>query len=191
MNAHTVNAHDEVNLWHALYRLEARYWHEVDGNGGRNAHEFYLPDGVMVVGHNRFEGREKIREFYAWRERHAATAISSIKTTRHLINNLFVESSDGRSAKVVGIVSFYGAAVRPPAPQSKPPMLVADLISECTLIDDCRWQFKSHTLQPIFMESRSAALDRGRHPAVTQLEATPNRGRELPALTGCRDRTPA
>src|SRR5262249_44528332 len=83
----------------------------VDCNGGRHAHEFYAPDGVMSVGHNRFEGRDRIREFYAWRERQALTAISSVKTTRHLINNLFVESSDGTRAKVFGIVSFYGAAV--------------------------------------------------------------------------------
>jgi hypothetical protein len=157
-----MNAHDEVQLWHALYRLEARYWHQVDCNGGRSAHEFYLPDGVMVVGHNRFEGREKIREFYAWRERHAATMISSVKTTRHLISNLFIESCNGRCAKVVGIVSFYGASVRPPAPQSKPPMLMADLMNECVLDDDGGWQFRSHTLQPVFMSHEappSIAID--------------------------------
>ena len=88
-----MNTHDEVMLWHALYQLETKYWHEVDANGGRNAHQFYLPDGLMVVGHNRFQGHEKIKEFYAWRERQAVTAISSVKTTRHLVNNLFVESS--------------------------------------------------------------------------------------------------
>ena len=108
-----MNSSREFLLWHAIYDLEARYWHDVDFNGGRKAHEFFLPDGVMVVGHNRFQGREKIREFYAWRERQAATAISSVKTTRHLINNLFVESSDEPRAKVLGIVSFYGAVGAP------------------------------------------------------------------------------
>jgi hypothetical protein len=157
-----MNTRDEVDLWHALYRLEARYWHEVDCNGGSNAHEFYLPDGLMVVGHNRFEGRDKIREFYAWRQRQATTAISSVKTTRHLINNLFVESSDEGQAKVLGIVSFYGAAVRAPAPQCKPPMLVADLLNECVLDGNIGWQFKSHTLQPVFMSHEappSIAID--------------------------------
>ncbi len=161
-NAQAMNAHDEVDLWHALHRLEARYWHEVDCNEGRNAHKFYLPDGVMVVGHNRFEGRDKIRQFYAWRERQAATAISSVKTTRHLVSNLFVASSDGRRAKVMGIVSFYGASVRPPAAQCKPPMLVADLINECVLDDDGGWQFKSHMLHPVFMSHEappSIAID--------------------------------
>ena len=146
-----MNSPDQLRLWHALYELEARYWHDVDFNGGSKAHEFFLPDGVMVVGHNRFQGRDKIREFYAWRERQAATAISSVKTTRHLINNLFVESSEQGRAKVLGIVSFYGASVRAPAPQSKPPMLVADLINECVLDADNGWLFKSHTLQPVFM----------------------------------------
>jgi SnoaL-like domain len=142
---------DELALWHALYRLEARYWHDVDCNGGRNAHEFYRPDGVLVVGHNRFAGRAKIREFYDWRQRQAATAISSVKTTRHLINNLIVEARDARRARVLGIVSFYGAVLRAPAIQSKPPMLIADLVNECVLDDDQGWLFESHTLAPVFM----------------------------------------
>ena len=58
-----MNTHDEVSLWHALYCLETKYWHEVDCNGGRNAHEFYLPDGLMVVGHNRSRGTTKSRNF--------------------------------------------------------------------------------------------------------------------------------
>lgn len=146
-----MDTHDDVDLWHALYRLEARYWHEVDCNGGHRAHEYYLPDGVMVVGHNRFQGRDKIREFYAWRERQATTAISSVKTTRHLINNLIVDATTEGRARVLGVVSFYGSAARPPAQQSKPPMLIADLINECVLDPDHGWQFKSHLLQPVFM----------------------------------------
>ena len=110
-----MTTHDQLLLWHALYELEARYWHEVDFNGGRNAHEFFTPDGLMVVGDNRFEGREKILQYYQWRERQAANAVSSVKTTRHLINNLYLESSGERCARALGIISFYGAAVLPPA----------------------------------------------------------------------------
>src|SRR5262249_59385683 len=120
-----MSAHDELLLWHALSSLEARYWHDVDFNCGRNAHEFYRPDGVMVVGHNRFEGRDKIREFYQWRERQTVHAVSSIKTMRHLIGNLRVEAADERRATVLGVISFYGAAARPPVAPSPPPMLIA------------------------------------------------------------------
>jgi hypothetical protein len=64
-------AHDLV-LWHALYDLEVRYWHEVDSNGGASAHGFYTPDGILAVGDNEFRGNERIREFYAWRGRGGA-----------------------------------------------------------------------------------------------------------------------
>jgi hypothetical protein len=148
-----MNGHDRLLLWQALNDLEARYWHDVDFNSGRNAHEFYRADGVMVVGHNRFEGREKIREFYQWRERQTVHAVSSIKTMRHLISNLRVEASDQRRATVFGVVSFYGAAARPPVAQSRPPMLIADLVNECVAEDDGRWLYQSRTLQPIFMSN--------------------------------------
>src|SRR5262249_60033202 len=87
-----MDTHDDVDLWHALYRLEARYWHEVDCNGGRRAHEFYLPEGVMVVGHNRVQGRDKIPAVFAWRGRPGTTATSNVETTRHPNHNLPAQS---------------------------------------------------------------------------------------------------
>jgi hypothetical protein len=146
-----MSTHERLLLWHALYDLEVRYWHDVDFNSGRNAHEFYRPDGVMVVGHNRFVGRDKIREFYQWRERQTVHAVSSIKTMRHLISNLRVEAGDQHRATVLGVISFYGAAARPPVAQSRPPMLIADLINECVADEDGRWLYQSHTLRPVFM----------------------------------------
>jgi hypothetical protein len=146
-----MTTHDQVLLRHALFELEARYWHEVDCNAGRKAHEFYVPDGLMVVGHNEFRGRQKIREFYEWRERQTVNAVSSVKTIRHLINNLYVESNTPDCATVLGIVSFYGSVQPAPARQSKPPVLIADLINECVLDGDQSWRFRSHTLRPVFM----------------------------------------
>src|SRR5215471_12332056 len=75
---------DDVALWYALYRLMTNYWFEVDFNGGDNAHEYYLPDGVFAVGDNRFEGHREIRAYYAWRQRRGHT------TSRHLLNNIQV-----------------------------------------------------------------------------------------------------
>src|SRR5262249_57453877 len=124
-----MSAHDELLLWHALSSLEARYWHDVDFNCGRNAHEFYRPDGVMVVGHNRFEGRDKIREFYQWRERQTVTAVSSVKTMRHLLSNLVVDPSGEGRATLLGVVSFYGPAANPPVSHPKPPLLIPALLT--------------------------------------------------------------
>src|SRR5258708_3014788 len=154
-----MNTHDELLLWHALHRLEVAYWYDVDFNEGRTAHEFFTPDGVKMVGHNRFEGREEIREFYAWRARQGGgtavrhLGISGKKAVRHLITNLYVASSSERCATVLGIVSFYGGVTYPSKRQSNPPMLVADLINECVLSKDNAWRFKSHTLRPAFMSN--------------------------------------
>ena len=147
------NTHDELLLWHALHRLEVTYWYDVDVNDGRSAHELFTPDGVKTVGHNRFEGREKIRAFYEWRARQSPTeavrrlGISGLRAVRHLVTNLYVASSSERSATVLGIITFYGGQSKY---QSTPPM-VADLINECVLDEDNVWRFKSHTLRPVFM----------------------------------------
>ena len=151
--------HDDLLLCHALHRLEVTYWHDVDFNDGRTAHDFFTPDGVKIVGHNRFEGREAIRAFYEWRARQIGEnaadrlAISGVKAVRHLITNLHVTSSSERSATVVGIIVFYGGLTYPSTRQSNPPMMVADLINECVLNDSNSWQFKSHTIQPVFMSA--------------------------------------
>jgi len=148
-----MNTHDELLLWHALHRLEVTYWYDVDVNEGRTAHEFFTPDGVKMVGHNRIEGREQIRAFYEWRARQSPSeavrklGISGLRAVRHLITNLYVASSSERCATVRGIVIFYGG---PSKYQSNPPM-VADLITECVLDKDNVWRFKSHTLRPVFM----------------------------------------
>jgi hypothetical protein len=152
-----MNTHDELLLWHALHRLEVTYWYDVDFNEGHTAHEFFTPDGVKTVGHNRFVGREEIRAFYEWRARQTRAkavrqlGISGVKAVRHLITNLYVASSSERRATVQGIVIFHGGLTYPSKRQSSPPMMVADLINECLLDKDDVWRFKSHTLRPVFM----------------------------------------
>jgi SnoaL-like domain len=152
-----VNIHDEQLLWHALHRLEVTYWYDVDFNEGRNAHEFFTPDGVKMVGHNRFEGREEIRAFYEWRARQNGAkaahqlGISGVRAVRHLITNLIVASSSDRRATVLGIVTFYGGKSR----RQSNPIMVADLINECELNKDNVWRFKSHTLRPVFISNET------------------------------------
>jgi hypothetical protein len=152
-----MNTHDGLLLWHALHRLEVTYWYDVDFNNGRTAHEFFTPDVVKIVGHNRFEGREEIRAFYEWRARQiGGTALgnlwtSGVKAVRHLITNLYVASSSERCATVLGMVFFYGGLTYPSRRQSNPPAMVADLINECVLNKDNVWLFQSHTLRPVFM----------------------------------------
>jgi hypothetical protein len=152
-----MNTHDKLLLWHALHHLQVTYWYDVDFNAGRTAHEFFISDGVKIVGRNRFEGHEEIRAFYVWRARQiGAKALGNlwtngVKAVRHLITNLYVASSSERCATVLGTVIFYGGVTYPSRRQSNPPMMVADLINECVLNKDNVWLFKSHTLRPVFV----------------------------------------
>jgi len=138
---------DDLALWYALSRLMTNYWAEVDGNGGVQAHEFYLPDALYAVGINRFEGEEKIHAFYTRRRQRGRT------TTRHLVQNLQVFRDDARHARAVGVMSLYRADGRPPFQGAKPPAMIADFEAQCVLADDRMWRFRSHALQPIFVGS--------------------------------------
>jgi hypothetical protein len=59
---------------------------------------------------------------------------------------------------VLGIVSFYGGVTYPTKRQSPPPIMVADLITECVLSKDNAWRFKSHTLRPVFMSNAPPSM---------------------------------
>jgi hypothetical protein len=142
---------DDLVLCHALYGLEVRYWHEVDSNQGTNAHAFYSADGVFAVGENEFRGSERIREFYAWRGRRGMETVRSLRTTRHLISNFWVEAAGDREAKAFGVISFHDGPGRAPVRETNPPILIADLFNICLRDEDGAWRFKSHRLRPVFM----------------------------------------
>lgn len=135
---------DRAALWHALYDLEVRHWHDVNLNQGSTTHELYTEDGLFCVGENRREGREAIREFYAWRRSRGA------RVARHIVNNLsFTLEPSGRTAWVTGVITLF-AADGVPILEAKPPTMIADLKSECVLGDDSQWRYKSHVLVPLF-----------------------------------------
>jgi hypothetical protein len=137
---------DDLALWCALNRLVADYWADVDENGGKQAHEFYLPDGLYEIGNNRFEGEQKIVAFYA--RRRFGTVL-----TRHFISNLRVSSEDARHARVVGLMSLYRADGQSPFQGARPPAMIADFEARCVRGDDGRWRFQSHVLRPFIVGS--------------------------------------
>lgn len=136
-------ASHDLALWCALNHLMASYWAEVDENGGRGAHEFYVPDGVYAIGNSRFEGREKIEAFYARRAHGTAM-------TRHLLGNLRA-FDDPAQPRMLGTMSLYRADGRSPFQGARPPAMIADFEARCVLGDDRRWRFQSHVLQPFIV----------------------------------------
>ena len=136
----------DLALWCALNELLADYWADVDQNEGRQAHEFYLPDGLYAIGNNRFEGKEKIEAFYTRRR-------SGTIMTRHLISNLRVWGDDGPRARMVGIMILYRAEGRSAFQGARPPSMIADFEAQCVRIDGGLWRFQSHILRPFIVGS--------------------------------------
>lgn len=133
-------------LWCTLNRLMAAYWADVDENSGLQAHEFYLPQGLFVVGNNRFEGKEKIAAFYT-RRRNGKVA------TRHLVSNLRTFGDAKSEARMVGVMSLYRADGATPFQGARPPAMIADFEVCCVLGDDRRWRFQSHLLRPFIISN--------------------------------------
>ena len=116
------------------------------------AHAFYVPDALYAVGHNRFEGEEKIRAFYARRRQRGNS------NTRHLLSNLRVFRDDARHARAVGVMSRYAPTVARRF-RVRPPALIADFEAQCVLGGDRLWRFQSHVLRPIFVGSDTPIFD--------------------------------
>ncbi len=135
---------NDLALWCALNRLISDYWADVDENGGIQAHEYYVADGIYEIGTNRFEGRDKIAAFYA-RRRHGTML------TRHLVGNLRAIGEDGPHARMLGLMNLYRADGKSPFQGARPPAMIADFDARCVLGDDRRWRFQSHVLRPFIV----------------------------------------
>jgi hypothetical protein len=135
---------DNLALWYALSRLMANYWADVDENGGRTAHEFYLPDGLYAIGNNRFESQQKIEAFYA-RRRYGRVM------TRHVLSNLRAFDDGESHARICGMMSLYRAESGSPFQGARPPAMIADFEARCVLGSDAVWRFESHVLHPFIV----------------------------------------
>src|SRR3569833_1431448 len=71
---------DRLKLTQVLHALLIDYWHDVDQNWGRNAPDYYTEDAKFIGSAASYEGREKIRAFYKWREnRGDRTVVHSVQ----------------------------------------------------------------------------------------------------------------
>jgi hypothetical protein len=134
-----------------LTELEVEYWHEVDRNWGRNAHAFYVENGVFSIGDKRMVGRSAILDFYRWRESRGA------RTARHLVTNFRLGMCDTRRAELECAMCLY-AADGLPILESRSAIMIADIVSGCVLDDSGHWQFASHLLKPVFMGGEAPTI---------------------------------
>jgi hypothetical protein len=110
---------NRLELTRLLHGLLIDYWHDVDTNWGRNAPDYYTEDGRFVGPAAAYEGREKIRAFYAWREKRGA------RTVVHSVQN-FKAFFDGGPDKATchWFMMLYAADGKPVLP-THPPIQIA------------------------------------------------------------------
>lgn len=134
----------EIELFYTLQKLEVSYWREVDRNYGRNAHLQYVADGRFWIGEQKFEGRDQIRGFYAWREERGE------RTARHVATNLLL-NADEPERPVLHSVMFLHADDGLPILTSNPAILVGDVATTFSKSGDGCWQVEAREINPIFM----------------------------------------
>jgi hypothetical protein len=142
---------DRLSLLQVLTELEINYWYEVDHNWGRNAHDFYAADGSFTIGDKIMRGTDAIAGFYRWREARGE------RVARHIVTNFRLGAMRADQAAFECILCLHAADGRPVLP-SQPPIMIADIRSECARGADGRWYYHSHTLIPVFEGGEPATV---------------------------------
>jgi hypothetical protein len=127
-----------------LQMMLAEYWNDVDTNWGRNAGEYYAEDAVFVGSEGAsYNGRAKIQEFYAWREKRGA------RLAVHAFNNFRVTFESDTRAVCTWYLMLYAADGVPVLP-SNPPISIALVTDNCVRGADGRWLYTSRNIKALF-----------------------------------------
>lgn len=121
---------ERLDLTLQLHVLVIDYWHDVDSNWGHKAPDYFTPNGVFIGPAASYEGREKIRAFYKWREDRGA------RTVVHAVHN-FQAMFDGSPDKALchWFLMLYGADGAPVLP-THPPIQIAYITDKLVRNED-------------------------------------------------------
>lgn len=127
---------------HLEERLIA-YWHDVDFNWGENAADYYTEDALFESERSRYEGRDQIREFYAWRKER------SERVNVHLVGNFWVKSLDEEKAEAHWICTLF--AHDGVAPQISAPPIAITRVEDIFVRDgDGPWLCRQRVWHSLF-----------------------------------------
>lgn len=135
---------ERLQILREIEDLAIDFWHEVDRNWGKNAHEYFTEDGSYTTSIKTRTGRDAIRAFYDSRENRGE------RVARHLINNHRITIHDRDHASAVQILSLFAADGVPVLP-SRPAIMMADIHDEIVRVNG-RWLYKSRTIKALFRD---------------------------------------
>lgn len=125
-----------IDIVHAM-------WRDIDLNGGRKAHEWYLPDGTLTFDQHTIYGRDDIEATYL--KRRSGTG----RVARHVAANVAAEPVDGQTVRVYSIVVLFAGNGTPPLPAVTPQM-VGD-VDDLFVRDGRRWLIRSRRINNVFI----------------------------------------
>lgn len=135
-------AQDRLALTQQLHALVIDYWHDVDTNWGRNATDYYTEDGVFVGPEASYEGRDKIRAFYKYRQDRGA------RTVVHSVINFQAWLDEPGKATAHWFLMLYAADGKPVLP-THPPIQIAYMTDKMVARGD-GWLVKHRTFENWF-----------------------------------------
>lgn len=127
---------ERLALTHELHALVVDYWHDVDTNWGRNASDYYTPDGEFIGPEATYKGRETIRKFYKWREDRGA------RTVVHAVINFQALPEREDRATCHWFLMLYAADGKPVLP-THPPIQIAYMTDKMVHDGDAGWLVES------------------------------------------------
>jgi hypothetical protein len=134
---------ERLALTQLLHALVIDYWHDVDSNWGRNAPAYYTVNGVFEGTQNSYVGREKIRQFYKWREDRGA------RTVVHAVHNFQCLPEGPDKATCHWFLMLYAADGKPVLP-THPPIQIAYMTDHLVQDPAEGWQLTYRKFEPWF-----------------------------------------
>ena len=134
---------ERLALTQELHALVIDYWHDVDTNWGRNAPDYYTPDGIFIGSAANYKGREKIRAFYKWRENRGA------RTVVHSVHNFQAIADGADKALCHWFLMLYANDGTPVLP-THPPIQIAYMTDHLIRDPADGWQLTSRKFETWF-----------------------------------------
>jgi hypothetical protein len=130
-----LTAEERLNICRELELMLSDFWFDVDTNGGRRAADFYTEDGVFVASAYTYRGRDKIRQFYEYREARGP------RTAAHTFTNFRLARVSRDHAVTTWYLVLY-ADDGAPVLDTAPPIQIGLSTDECVRGADGRWRYK-------------------------------------------------
>jgi hypothetical protein len=121
------------------------YWYDVDHNGGKGAHLFYLTDGEFLIDAAVIRGQDAIEAMYAARRNRGP------RLSRHLAANIRVSNLSEDRAEVQSVLCLFAEDGEAPG-QNLVPATVADLVDE-VVVKEGRILIARRRLTTVFLAS--------------------------------------